>query len=218
VAEALRGDKDLTIYSESAPDPRLYAILRALDQPSLADAGQRSLPAEETEVIGHLVEHVRDASAGKESIEDSSNVWWGLRRGLEVQRPEFLPLLHGVVERFAEAKSPSASVADRSPIPDIYHEIRTKGYTLSNIQAILEPREGRSSDDLSQSVKNRLHEIVQRIIGDLLAAGESKHIYLAAVSYEAMRNYIDYLKDHELMPRLDPPPAKIKKKRRSKRG
>ena len=193
VSTALELKSDLKRFSESAADPTLFAALRAFDNTD------RPLLVSDTEREGNshqgldlylrfLDRNYRPSSVGSTMVR---NAWWALRVGLENGDPRFEPLLDRMLQRFPKVEVPNAEVKSLSVVPDIYIDLRTSAYTLSNIQAIL-----KSQHAVSAETRYRLQALIDATAQRLLRATRSDNLYLACVHYEGLRNYLDY-KEHE---------------------
>jgi hypothetical protein len=88
----------------------------------------------------------------------------------------------------------TAGLSRLAAAPEIYMPICTACYTVSNIQAILELK------DYGERLKEEvLHQIVLALLDRLLAASRSDQLYLASVHHEGLRNYLDYVRDQQIL-------------------
>jgi hypothetical protein len=97
-----------------------------------------------------------------------------------------------VAEEFNDVRFAAGSSARLTAVPEIVVPIKAISYTLSNVQAIFEL--GCASD----SLRDRLHQIIVVMLKRLLGSPLSKHLYLASVHHEGLRNYLDYVRDQKL--------------------
>jgi hypothetical protein len=195
---ALKFTKDLQAISEVAPDPTLYAVLRALEPDKEAPLwGAQNEQAEcRKSVVDFLYQSLKEILEGAHQIDDSSNAWWAVRTGIDEGDVRFSDLLPKVVDKFSAALIPLENVTRFADVPEIYKAIRTKSYTLSNVQAILE-----KAPNMKNALKERLHGVINNMLESLLSAGTSRHLYLASVHHEGLRNYLDYVKNQKLLVR-----------------
>ncbi|HYP54548.1 MAG TPA: hypothetical protein VEQ42_13445, partial [Pyrinomonadaceae bacterium] len=195
VSAALRQEsKELRAFTESAPDPTLYAVLRSFDEGdsslSLGDGGG---PQDDREVaLDFLSKHVSQLLGGGRVVDDSSNAWWAVRTGLCSGDERFRDLLKGVAHKYYDITVPAEHVSKLGAVPEIYKPIRTSSYTLSNAQAIVERER-----NLDASLKEQLRQVIYRMLERLLKTPPSKQLYLASVHHEGLSNYLDYVADQE---------------------
>jgi hypothetical protein len=188
IAAVLQFSSDLKAFTESAPDPTLFAVMRAFRHTH----GDKIAKAETDSglALDFLFEYLREVEEGKRTIDDSSNAWWALRIGMCRGQVRFRDLLESVVGKFGDIRVPSEEVSRRSALPEIYRPVRIISYTLSNVQAIME-----CDRAIPEEMKDRLHEVISTMLDRLLKTPRSNHLYLASVHQEGLRNYLDYLKD-----------------------
>ena len=103
-----------------------------------------------------------------------------------------MSLLGHVAEKFGDILVPRTDVTRRASVPEIYQPLRTTSYTLSNIQHIFHV----ARPD-NEQLRTLLDEILTRMLDRLLRTAPSKHLYLASVHHEGLRNYLDYVHDCE---------------------
>lgn len=189
ISAALRMSKDLSAFTESAPDPTLYAVLR-----SFSGAGSRSDAglSDRDVALNYLFDYVSKLLSGDRQIDDSSNAWWAVRTGIWQDDARFRNLLVGVARKYYDITVPRAEVSRLAAVPEIYTPIRTSSYTLSNAQAIVE-----RDRELDQALKDQLRKVIYRMLERLLKTPLSKQLYLASVHHEGFRNYLDYVADQE---------------------
>lgn len=194
VAAALQSTKDLKAFTESAPDPTLYAVLRSFrggdEQPSPDE--EPATQNEQGVALDFLFEHLSQLIKGQRQIDDSSNAWWAVRTGIWLRDERFRDLLIGVANKYYDITVPREDLSRLAAVPEIYQPIRTSSYTLSNAQAIVE-------DDrrLSGPLKAQIREVIYKMRERLLSKPRSNQLYLASVHHEGLRNYLDYLDDQE---------------------
>lgn len=185
ISAVLRMSKDLWAFTESAPDPTLYAVLRSFSskdgEPSDRDVG-----------LDFLFDYLSQLLKGQREIDDSSNAWWAVRTGICKEDIRFRELLTGVARKYFDITVPRAEVSRLAAVPEIYKAIRTSSYTLSNAQAIVEHERA-----LDQALKEQLRLVIYRMLERLLKTPHSKQLYLASVHHEGLRNYLDYVADQE---------------------
>src|ERR1700676_3408005 len=63
-----------------------------------------------------------------------------------------------------------------------------QSYNLSNAQAIVE-----KDRSMARELKGQLHRVIHAMLDRLLKTPPSKHLYLASVHHEGLRNYQDYV-------------------------
>ena len=192
LSSALELKSELKRFSESAADPTLFAVLRALDY------AEKQLPLTEAEktamkdkALTFIYEYLVDVVERRRRVDDSSNAWWALRLGLESSDARFGVLVEKFLDLFPKPVVPTAEVRNLSVVPDIYTELRTSAYTLSNIEAILE-----ADAPLSPDIRSQLQALINNAVLRLLRATPNDNLYLACVHYEGLRNYLDYA-EHE---------------------
>jgi AAA ATPase-like protein len=190
---ALKSQSDFTPIIESAADPTLFAVLRAFgyneeDQPLAVKESE--LKELQQSALEFLFRYLQDVIEKKRSVDDSSNIWWAVRVGLCEGDERFLKLIDSIAEGFRKTIVPGPQIQTRSVVPEIYKDVRTASYTLSNIQAILEA--GVKIDDASLE---SLKKILQVMINVLVKTPHSTNLYLASAHYEGLRNYVDYSED-----------------------
>ncbi len=197
LALALDLKSELKWFSESAADPTLFAVLRAYDYPEaqlpLPDAEQQTL---KEKALTFILQYLIDLVAHRRPIDDSSNAWWALRLGLESGDARFVELVKNFVDMFPKPEFPSAEVRSLSVVPEIYTELRTSAYTLSNIEAIL-----KSDVVLTQDIRSQLQAIMNNAAQKLLLA-PSDNLYLACVHCEGLRNYLDYAENEYIASKM----------------
>jgi predicted AAA+ superfamily ATPase len=191
LSAALEFKKEMRSFTEAAPDPVLYAVLRALSRDTYDP-----LPVTELERAGlrnkamnFLHQYLEDLITGTRNIDDSSNAWWGLRTGIDNGDDRFYSLLPKIAEKFFDLSVPSEVVSRQSAVPEIYEPLRTASYTLSNIQAIFE-----HNPSLDIALEERLHNIILTICNSLLKTPRKNQLYLSSVHHEGLRNYLDYVR------------------------
>jgi hypothetical protein len=189
-------EERMMAIAEPAPDRVLYGILRAIDH-----AFHNPLPIEEglrqelyRRAYDFLHDYLEGLVEGRREVEDSSNAWWAVRSGLHHGDARFRNLLDGVANKFNDVRIDLGSVSRLTTVPEIVQPLKTVSYTLSNIQAIFEI--GVANDAL----RDRLHQIIVVMLSRLLGSPLNKHLYLASVHHEGLRNYLDYVKDQNLPP------------------
>jgi hypothetical protein len=189
VSAALKLENDLKVFSESTPDPTLFAVLRALESatedPSPVDSDE--LEEARAAALDFLYHFLKDLLEGKRQVDDSSNAWWAVRLGIEQGDSRFHHFLPDIVDKYAEIHIPTEDISRVADVPEIYKPIRTACYTLSNVQDILE-------HDLAIEgpLKERLDNVLRLMLDRLLRTPRSNHLYLASVHDEALHNYLDY--------------------------
>ena len=182
---------DQGVFAESAPDPTLYAVLRAFERrkphvpPDTSAGAQTARDA----ALDFLHQYLRDLlDATRPLIHDSSNAWWAARIGFCADDGRFRDLLSGIATKYGDVTVPPPEVSRRAAVPEIYKPLRTASYTLSNAQAIVE-----HSHDLDVGLFDQLHRIIHVMLDRLLVERWSKQLYLASVHHEGLRNYLDYV-------------------------
>jgi hypothetical protein len=194
IAAALRFSKDLKAFSESAPDPTLYAVLRAFDH--LASNVPRDQSAEfagaRATALDFLFDYLQDVIEER-AIDDSSNAWWAVRIGICDGDARFLSLLPQVATKFSDVRIPPEEVSRLAAVPEIYKPVRTIAYTLSNAQAILEVHRAVEGD-----LRGKLHQVIHVMVDRLVKTPRSNQLYLASVHHEGLRNYLDFVQDQNL--------------------
>ena len=195
ISAAIRLKKDMKAFTESAPDPTLYAVLRALDlskkQP-LAVSMEEENEAREL-ALKFLVDYLEQLISGTRDIDDSSNAWWTLRTGIDSADKRYKGLLPKIANKYKDIRVPPPSISRISPVPEIHKPLRTASYTLSNIQHIIEV-----SPKLTTNLRKQLHEILTIMVDRLLRLPRSNQLYLASVHHEGLGNFLDYVKDQNL--------------------
>lgn len=187
MAAALDFNGDLSNFAEAAPDPTLYAALRALSFES-DDTGDA---AEKTLAFVH--EYLVDLLANTIQIQDSSNAWWATSIGLDRDPARFRLLLPDIAGKYDDVILRGDEVRLRAAVPEIYVPLRTASYTLSNIQHIFE-----LEDVMDQTWAPRLHRILMSMVRLLLDTQRDSQLYLASVHHEGLRNFLDYVADQGL--------------------
>jgi hypothetical protein len=194
VSAALRLTKDLKAFTESAPDPILYAVLRSFsssEEPLPQGDGSDSLSDEDV-ALDFLFDYLSRLLDGQWQIDDSSNAWWAVRTGIWAGDPRFRGLLTRVANKYYDITVPREDVSRLAAVPEIYKPIRTSSYTLSNAQAIVEHEVA-----LDDALKEQLRQVIYRMRERLSNTPHSKQLYLASVHHEGFRNYLDYVADQE---------------------
>jgi hypothetical protein len=190
LALALDLKKELKWFSESAADPTLFAVLRAYDYPEaqlpLTDAQLQSL---KDKALTFVHDYLTDVVERRRSVDDSSNIWWALRLGLESGDARFGTLVKNLVDAFPKPITPSSKVKSLSVVPEIYTELRTCAYTVSSIEAML------AIGDSGPDSRSQLQAIMSNAAQKLLHA-PSENLYLASVHSEGLRKYLDHT-EHE---------------------
>jgi hypothetical protein len=189
----LKFKADFSQIVESAADPTLFAVLRAFDyhdenQPLLAHEDE--LKQLRISALDFLFDYLQDVLSMKRPVDDSSNLWWALRVGICSGDGRYLNLIGLIAARFSKIVVPTLTVQGRSVVPEIYRDVRTASYTLSNIQAILE-----AGVEIDETTLDQLKKIIQLMIKLLLDVPFSKNLYLASVHHEGIGNYLDYSRD-----------------------
>ncbi len=195
ISEALRLSKDLGAFTESAPDPTLYAVLRSFDEGASAASSELSpeATADHQTALDFLYDYLSELLSGERQIDDSSNAWWAVRTGIWIGDRRFSDLLPKVANKYYDIIVPPERVSRLAAVPEIYNAVRTTSYTLSNVQAILERERG-----LDEIFKGRLRSVIYRMLDRLLQSSRHDQLYLASVHHEGLRNYLDYLKDRSM--------------------
>jgi len=190
-------EERLKTVSEPTPDAVLYGVLRAIDytennEPLGID--DDTINQLMNEAYNFLYYYLKDlVTNNKRTIQDSSNAWWAVRKGLCYRDQRFLELLSLVADKYNDVTIPSKDhLSGLIAVPEIYKQIRTVSYTLSNIQAIFE-----LDYELDKRLESQLHNIIQLMLRNLLRIPYSKQLYLASVHHEGLRNYLDYIKDQK---------------------
>src|SRR4051794_11895956 len=96
---ALKAGEDLAAFAEAVPDSKLYAVLRAVEH-SPETGPQDQLPENRDArkaALDYMHAHLSGLLAGRQTIEDSSNVWWAIREGICHGDNRFRDLLPRVV-------------------------------------------------------------------------------------------------------------------------
>ncbi len=187
---------DQALFAESAPDPTLYAVLRAFEhtQPHLPPDMRPDTQTARDAALDFLHQYLRDLlGATRPLIHDSSNAWWAVRTGFCAGDDRFRSLIPGIATKYGDVTAPPAEVSRRAAVPEIYKPLRTASYTLSNAQAIVE-----HNHNLDSGLVNQLHRVIHVMLNRLLVERWSKQLYLASVHHEGLRNFLDYVKDQQL--------------------
>jgi hypothetical protein len=186
---ALESGSDLAVFAEPGPDPVLYAVLRALGDAAEAQSvlTGRALEDARQLALDHLHATVERVLQGSQVVDDVSNVWWAARIGICRGDPRFRALLPDLADRLAVAPAPPAALRGTA-VREIFTADRAQAYTLSNIQAIVE-----AAPDLDDALLVQLHVLVEDLCQRLLDTPPPEHFYLAAVHFEGLRNYLDYV-------------------------
>ncbi len=169
---------------ESAADPSLYTVLRALEyereeQKALViSASQRE--AYRRSALEFIYEWLTQALQDKQKVDDPSNAWWALREGLCADS-SFVSLVEPTIKKFGAAQAPAAEVIKKSFVPEIYKPDRCAAYIISNIHGIF--REG---PQLDKNVEKQLDLVLNNMLKTLMASADSKNLYLASVHYEGL--------------------------------
>ncbi|HYU34529.1 MAG TPA: trypsin-like peptidase domain-containing protein [Thermoanaerobaculia bacterium] len=195
LSAALELEGDLKAFNESAPDPTLYAVLRAFDhaQSHVLPVEHERIERVRTLALDFLANYLESLVAGRRQVDDSSNAWWAVRTGLRAGGARFRDLLPRVAAKFNDVKVPPADVARLAAVPEIYKPISTASYTLSNVQDIFESRL-----PMDAALVERMHGIITAMAERLLATPPSRQLYLASVHQEGLRNFLDYIEDQKL--------------------
>ena len=190
--------KDIGRHSESVADPVLYAVLRALEYNKEELSLRRSnsqLSKTEQSALDFLYRYLVKVCNDDLAIDDSSNAWWALRLGVESGDPRFPDLVGKLISAVPQIKTPSEEAKSASGTPEIYTPLRTSGYTVASISAMLET----ACSKISGEVLAQLEVMNQELVKPLQETPPSKHLYLASVHYEGLRAYLDYLENRELL-------------------
>jgi hypothetical protein len=172
-------------FAESAPDPRVFAVLRGLSRPG--PLGDQDLAAAKQTALDYLYETLKLEESTRGRFQDSSNAWWALRTGLDHDDERFAPLALSIARKFAEISVPDREIVRTADLPEIYVPLRTQAYTLSNAQNIAE-----NSHYISLETRELLHTVILYMHEHIVVAPSPLQLYLASVQFEAFQNFLDY--------------------------
>ncbi|HEY6348803.1 MAG TPA: ATP-binding protein [Candidatus Angelobacter sp.] len=188
---------DMRRFSESVADPILFAVLRALEyerEELSIDNRNPNLGANERAALNFLYQYLAEVCADHNEVNDSSNVWWALRLGIEWGDSRFGDLLGKMIIALPQVKIPSLETRAASVVPEIYTPLRSSAYTLASIESILE-----APIKISSEVQAQLEAMIPNMLQPLLDTPFSKNVYLASVHYEGLRAFLDYTENKELL-------------------
>ncbi|MBC8031155.1 MAG: ATP-binding protein [Pyrinomonadaceae bacterium] len=200
ISGALKFKTNVAVVSESAADATLFAVLRAFElreEDQLLWATADELSELRKSALDFLFDYILNVLKKDETIDDSSNLWWGLRVGTCAGDPRFLDLIGPMAANFRKIVVPAQIIQGRSVLPEIYREVRTASYTLSNIQAILE-----TGVKIDQKALVQLKSMIGLMVKALLTTTHSRNLYLACVHHEGLGNYLDYSRDEGFAGRI----------------
>lgn len=198
LSSALQHKANLGRFSESAADPTLFAVLRAFDY---AEAGitvsENTKQQMKANALSFIYDYLMAVVTEGKRIDDSSNVWWALRLGLESDDTRFDELVEKLLNLFSKPVVPSVEVKNLSLVPEIYTELRTSAYTLTSLQAILEAK-----IKLDKGLRSRLRTLIDNAVQKLVKTQPSLNLYLACVHYEGLRGYLDCIEQEYIASKM----------------
>lgn len=174
---------------ESAADPSVYAMLRALEyeREEMQLITTSELDGFRKPALALIHGWLTRVLGDKQKADDYSNAWWALREGLCADGDSFSNLVGPVIKKFGIAQPPPSHVINKSFVPEIYDASRCAAYIIANIHAII--REG---PPLEEALEKDLDTIVNRMVRVLMEHPDSKNLYLASVYHEGLTHVLSF--------------------------
>jgi hypothetical protein len=178
---------DASQFAESGPDATVYAVLRAFPH-THSDVEDILIDSDRQKALDYLLKRLEDSIRSGVPFDDVSNAWWAVRTGICNRDTRFVALLPDFLTAFSDPQVPTRDKVNRAYVPESYVVARIASYMLSNAEAIVE-----SNPNTNDETWQRLRTVIEDMATRLIDTPLRRHLYVASVHHEGLRNYRDYV-------------------------